>query len=248
MTDSVQQDDKLADPVMLAADSLTPEMVLADAALLEAEDLAAEASKAPIRRCIVTGALLPRDQLIRFVVGPDQKVWPDLQEKLPGRGLWVCCDAELVMQAVKKNQFAKAARQAVKVDSGLVSMVRDQLRERITQLLGLAKRGGSVIVGFSQVEPALKRQKIALLLIATDAGTDGRAKLSNKLPSEQIITVLSSIELGQAVGHDQLVYVGLAKQPLTNQIAVASMRFSAFTAKENIAPLSPLAQIGAELP
>lgn len=39
------------------------------------------------RRCIVTGETTPKAGLIRFVVGPDGTVVPDVLEKLPGRGM-----------------------------------------------------------------------------------------------------------------------------------------------------------------
>ncbi|NBT33389.1 MAG: DUF448 domain-containing protein, partial [Rhodobacteraceae bacterium] len=39
----------------------------------------------PERRCIVTGEVQPKQGLIRFVVGPDGTVVPDIMEKLPGR-------------------------------------------------------------------------------------------------------------------------------------------------------------------
>src|SRR5262249_2013886 len=42
-----------------------------------------------VRRCAVTRALRPKDQLIRFVLSPDGVVVPDLKEKLPGRGVWL---------------------------------------------------------------------------------------------------------------------------------------------------------------
>ena len=42
-----------------------------------------------VRRCAVTRALRPKDELIRFVFGPDGAVVPDLKEKLPGRGVWL---------------------------------------------------------------------------------------------------------------------------------------------------------------
>ena len=43
----------------------------------------------PERRCIVTRATGPKEGLIRFVLGPDDEVVPDLAGKLPGRGIWV---------------------------------------------------------------------------------------------------------------------------------------------------------------
>jgi len=41
------------------------------------------------RTCIVSGQVLPRDRLIRFVAGPGGQAVPDLGERLPGRGVWV---------------------------------------------------------------------------------------------------------------------------------------------------------------
>ena len=41
------------------------------------------------RMCIVTRAVHDEDGLIRFVRSPDGYAVPDLQRKLPGRGVWV---------------------------------------------------------------------------------------------------------------------------------------------------------------
>ena len=38
------------------------------------------------RTCILSGQNLPREQLIRFVAGPDGHAVADLACKLPGRG------------------------------------------------------------------------------------------------------------------------------------------------------------------
>ena len=42
-----------------------------------------------LRRCAVMRVQRPKDDLIRFVLGPDGTVVPDLKEKLPGRGVCV---------------------------------------------------------------------------------------------------------------------------------------------------------------
>ena len=41
------------------------------------------------RRCISTGSLMNTKSMIRFVIGPEGDVVPDVLYKLPGRGLWV---------------------------------------------------------------------------------------------------------------------------------------------------------------
>ncbi len=199
------------------------------------------------RRCIVTGAIRPREDLIRFVIGPDRQVWPDLDEKLPGRGLWVGCDVATLETAIRKNHFAKAAREAATCPPGLIDTVRSLLRQKLLQLIGLARSSGLCVMGFAQVEPALKSGQIDLLLLATDAGADGPGKLLHRIDPEKHWKILTAEALGKALGHDHLVYVGLKAQPLTTRIGAACKRLSAFQPEENIAPEPGLAQIDANL-
>ena len=45
------------------------------------------------RTCVVTRTVRPVEEMIRFVVGPEGAVVPDLKRKLPGRGVWVSARA-----------------------------------------------------------------------------------------------------------------------------------------------------------
>ncbi len=71
--------------------------------------------EAPERKCIVTGAVAPKEGLLRFVIGPDAQVVPDVSGKLPGRGMWVTASAEILAKASQKGVFARAAKQQVTV-------------------------------------------------------------------------------------------------------------------------------------
>src|SRR3954468_11360891 len=76
-----------------------------------------------LRRCIVTREALEKDQLIRFVLGPEDELFPDLNGKLPGRGAWVKAERAVLEQAVKRNAFAKAFKAPVKLPSDLSERV-----------------------------------------------------------------------------------------------------------------------------
>ena len=45
-------------------------------------------AESSLRRCIVTREALEKDRLIRFVLGPEDEVFPDLAGKLPGLWAW----------------------------------------------------------------------------------------------------------------------------------------------------------------
>lgn len=181
---------------------------------------------APTRRCIVTGDTLPREMLIRFVVGPDDIVVPDLAERLPGRGLWVTARRDSVAQACAKGAFRRAARRAVSPLVGaqgedLSALVEQQLAQRCLDGLGLARRAGYLVVGFDQVRAALKSladnggaaRNAAILLTARDAAADGRDKLAalaDRIAESgaQIakVALFDAKTLGSAVGRDQVVH------------------------------------------
>jgi predicted RNA-binding protein YlxR (DUF448 family) len=172
---------------------------------------AADGRSASERRCIVTRQALEKDRLIRFVLGPGNTVVPDLSEKLPGRGYWVTASRKILAEAVKKNAFAKAMQAPVKPDADLAERVAWLIERQIVDLLGLARRSGSLVTGFEKVDVALRTGKAVLLIEARDAGADGRAKLArHTLPGVEIWAPLTAEQLGRAIGRDHAVHVAVA--------------------------------------
>ena len=98
----------------------------------------------PERRCIVSGESGPRATLIRFVVGPDATIVPDLAGKLPGRGIWVTADRAALERAVSKRLFARAARQPVTVPEGLPDLIERLAARRLVELVSLANKAGLI--------------------------------------------------------------------------------------------------------
>ena len=67
----------------------------------------------PFRECALTRESKPTGELIRFVVGPDDVLVPDIDAKAEGRGVWVTATIDAVAEAVKKKAFAKSLKSAV---------------------------------------------------------------------------------------------------------------------------------------
>jgi predicted RNA-binding protein YlxR (DUF448 family) len=167
------------------------------------------------RRCLASGEIKPKDDLIRFVVAPGQVMVPDLAGNLPGRGFWVSADREAIDTAARKNLFAKAAKDKIKTDPKLADCVADLLRKRCLEWIGLSRSAGIAVLGQPQVEAALKSNKIDLLLLAEDAAINGLEKMGTKIDSARSFT---RNELGKALGHDQIVYAGLKSHSITAKL------------------------------
>jgi predicted RNA-binding protein YlxR (DUF448 family) len=183
-----------------------------------------ERSAGEERRCLATGETLAKDGLIRFVVGPDNEVVPDLAHNLPGRGLWVKANCDAITLAATKGLFSKAAKEKVKPSPDLATLVEKLLRARCLSFVGLAKGAGLAVLGQDQVETALRAKKISLLLLAPDAS----ATLDNRA-NTPVFNLLTRDELGAALGYAQIVYAGLKPHGLTNRLKAELHRLAKMT-------------------
>src|SRR5690606_18790650 len=111
------------------------------------------------RTCIVTRRTGEPDGLLRFVVGPDMTVVPDLKRRLPGRGCWVSAERSYVDQAAKKNLFARAFKAQVTPPDDLGGMVDRLMAQSALGSLGLARKAGQVALGAAKVESAIRSGK-----------------------------------------------------------------------------------------
>jgi len=162
------------------------------------------------RRDLVTGEVADEAALIRFVAAPDGAVAPDLARRLPGRGMWVAANREAVETAVRKNLFSRAAKTKLNPAPNLADIVEAVLRRRLLQGMGLARRGGELVVGFEKVAASIERGKAAWLIEATDAAEDGRRKLQSAVRRSpkppRLLALFSSDELGLALGLDNVIH------------------------------------------
>jgi predicted RNA-binding protein YlxR (DUF448 family) len=185
------------------------------------------------RRCIVSGEILPEGRLVRFAVAPDGQIVPDIEAKLPGRGLWVRAERKSVEQAVSKGLFARAAGEPVKADSGLASRTEARLVERMLDHLGLGRRAGALILGFDQVERALRGPAApAVIIEAADAAPDGQRKLQAAARSAGVVPfvigALSSAELSLALGRSNVVHAALKSGRIAERLVFDAGRLNGF--------------------
>ena len=179
----------------------------------------------PDRRCIATGEVQPKSGLIRFVVGPDGTIVPDLLEKLPGRGIWVAADRAALEKAVAKNLFARAARQPVTVPDGLVDHVEAALADRVVHLISLARKAGQAVAGYEKVKDWLGKEEARVLIQASDGSERGKSKLSTPYGG-RFIGCLTASELGLAFGRENVIHSALAGGGLTSRVVEEAAKLS----------------------
>ena len=130
------------------------------------------------RLCVVTREVKPTEELIRFVVGPDQAVVADLKRKLPGRGAGVPARRDVLATAVKRGAFARAFRADVKAAPDLPATVEHLMERALLDALAIARKARQVVVGHAQVEAAAEQGAALAVLHASDARPDGVRQIS----------------------------------------------------------------------
>jgi predicted RNA-binding protein YlxR (DUF448 family) len=182
----------------------------------------------PLRRCIVSNQRLPSSQMVRFVIGPDNMVVPDLVGRLPGRGIWLSADRNIIKTACARSLFAYAARQQVQANDELAEQVETLLVRRCTELLGLARRAGEAVAGFVKVQGWLRKQQVAVLLAASDGSMDGRGKLRRGARGLPEVDILCAAEIGVAFGREESVHAALSSGGLADKFVETAARLSGF--------------------
>jgi hypothetical protein len=215
------------------------------------DDDEVELETGPLRRCIVTRERLPKERMIRFVVGPDRQIVPDLAAKLPGRGIWLSASRDVLKSGdvlesdgaqkdgrQKEKQgdgnqrhlaraFARAARGPISVPSDLSVLLQTALVRRISDCLGLARRAGQAVAGYEKAREALRTGRYRLVLQASDGSEAERSRfLSGFGPDLTIIDPLPGEALGRVFGRDYVVHVAIAPGKLAESLVVEAGRLA----------------------
>jgi uncharacterized protein len=183
------------------------------------------------RRDLASGEAMDEDGLIRFVVGPNGVLVPDLARKLPGRGLWTASNRGAVETAAK-SAFARAAKAKVRTPEDLADQVERLLAKRLLDGLGLARRAGALTFGFDKVHAAIAGGRAAWLIEAKDGAADGRAKLvalARRQPSPpKLFGAFTAGELGLALGLENVVHLAFLAGRGAERWTRDVQRFSGF--------------------
>ncbi|PTV94220.1 hypothetical protein C8J27_109118 [Rhodobacter aestuarii] len=177
------------------------------------------------RRCIVTGDVAPKAGLLRFVLGPDGMIYPDLAEKLPGRGIWVTSERAVLEKAASKGLFSRAARSQVQLPEGFIDMVDAGLAHRVVELISLSRKAGDAVCGFEKVKDWLAEGRAKVLFQASDGSDRGKGKLWTP-PGGRWFGCLTASELGLAFGRDRAIHGALAAGGLTPRVIREAARLA----------------------
>lgn len=185
----------------------------------------------PERRCLVTGDREGKAALLRFVVGPDDVVVPDILGRLPGRGMYLRPDRDVIATALRKRAFSRGAKRQVTAPDDLSAQIEAALLRRVIELLSLARKSGTAIAGYEKVKDWLVGGTAVVLLQASDGSERGKTKLRPPDGPDSLIDVLTASELGMAFGREKVIHSALAGGGLTARVVEEAARLQGIRAQ-----------------
>ena len=197
------------------------------------------------RFCAVTGAVTPVADMIRFVVGPNGTVVPDLKRRLPGRGIWITATRPALRKAIDRKAFARGFRRAVQLPSDFVEATEQLIERAALDALAIAYKAGKTAVGFGKADAALTHGQVVGLLHAADAATDGLRKLMAVLRQRTdaetiaVITIFGTAELDLAFGRSNVVHAALLAGPESEAFLARVARLERFRTGVTESPENP---------
>jgi len=198
--------------------------------------------RTPERLCIVTREVKPTTEMIRFVVGPDGAVVPDVKHKLPGRGVWVTARRAAVTAAMARKAFARSFRRDVKVAPDLPALTDELLARAALDALAVAYKAGSVAVGFAKAEAALLNDPVIGLIHAADASPDGVRKLAaaaHRRPegaaAPPTIDMFTSPQLDLALGRSNVIHAAVLAGPASTGFLARCQNLERFRSEDRSA-------------
>jgi uncharacterized protein len=188
---------------------------------------------APERRCLVSRESSDAAGMVRFVVSPDGELVPDVDGRLPGRGLWLAARRDIVATAVAHGVFQKAARARVHVAPDLAERVEGLLVRRCLDLIGLARRAGLAVAGYEKVRALVAKGRAGVVIQASDAAPGGRGRVSAAAAGVPEVTLFTVTELARAFGRETVVHAALERGPMAESFLRETARLAGFRPGES---------------
>ncbi len=166
--------------------------------------------------------------MVRFVLGPDRLIVPDLAARLPGRGFWLSARRDVLDTAKSRGAFARAARGPVTIPSDLTFVIQRGLTRRITDYLGLARRAGQAVSGFTKAREVLATGRARLVVQASDGSVEECRRLLSGARDIPVVQPLTAAALGGVFGRDHVVHVAVMPGQLAEALAADAGRLAGF--------------------
>lgn len=170
------------------------------------------------RKCILTGEVRKKSDLLRFALLPNGDFIPDFNKKFKGKGIYVSNSKSLLDKAFKTVKIGKILHCNVNPCQNLSELVEKVLAAKGLEALNLARKSGNLLFGFEKVKESILKGKAAFVIEAVDAGADGKKKMSALCANLEKIVIYDSKTLERAFNRDTVIHLAVLKSEISSMV------------------------------
>ena len=170
------------------------------------------------RKCILSGETKPKSELLRFVVLEKGRLVPDFDKKLSGKGIYLSNSKHVIETVVNSPKINKIFHKQVKAELNLPDIIEKILADKGLSALNLARKSGNLVLGFEKIKEQIIKDKVAFVIEATDAGSDGKKKMSELGAKIEILSIYNSAAFEKAFNREMVVYLAVLKSEVSAMV------------------------------
>ena len=180
------------------------------------------------KNVFLNSSSINKDDFIKICLSPDNKLIPDLCEKLPGKSVWLPADKTLIVDILKKEDLKTYFGVSKIFLPDLVSIIELVLRKKIMSSISMTKKSGVLAIGLDAIKTQLIQNRHCLIIVAM-----GAKSLDNKsfFASENVSifeSLLEQKDLEKSTGKFNVKYVGVFSKNFKKTIQVDLNKLKGF--------------------
>ena len=172
-----------------------------------------------LRTCLGCRLQKKQSDMVRIVRGLEGEAVFDLENRLPGRGAYVC-PALPCLDRLSAGALSRTLKNTTTLaDAGArCEQLRTLFENKSANLLSIAKKARQVAIGSEAVRDAFTRKKVELLLIAGDASirtVSNFQRLTGPIPTR---TLTDRLRLGCWLGRNTVAVAAVLNRSLARHL------------------------------
>ena len=180
------------------------------------------------KKIFLNSSSINKDDFIKICLSPDNKLIPDLCDKLPGKSVWLPADKALIVDILKKEDLKTYFGVSKILSPDLVSKIEMILRKKILSNISMTKKSGVLAMGLDAIKTKLIQNRHCLILVAI-----GAKSLANKsyFASENVSifeNLLEQKDLEKSTGKINVKYIGVFSKNFKKTIQVDLNKLKGF--------------------
>ena len=119
------------------------------------------------KKIFLNSSSINKDDFIKICLSPNNKLIPDLCDKLPGKSVWLPADKAFIANILRKEGLETYFGVSKIYSLDLVSIIEMILRKKILSSISMTKKSGVLAIGLDAIKKQLIQNRQCLIIVAS---------------------------------------------------------------------------------